>query len=135
MVFYFASQAQGKQKTNDLTSHLTKILIPGNHDYGIDALNEDELKAFFPHCTVLVNSGVTVEGINIYGIPWSGHEMSYHVTHETEAMRDKFYIPDDVHILATHVCFISQISFFSDSWLTQRVDTASFVVRFSVGQC
>ncbi len=47
-----------------------KIMIAGNHDYFFEKINKQELDTIIPQSVIYLNdSGVTIEGINIWGSP------------------------------------------------------------------
>ncbi|KAL6075958.1 putative adult brain protein 239 [Balamuthia mandrillaris] len=90
--------------------HKHKVLICGNHDYGIDHLSREEIRGsplIFPqNCNVhyLQDDTVTLEGIKFWGSPWTGHHMAFHVTHDGNRMRAAFSsMPEDVDIAMTHL--------------------------------
>lgn len=85
--------------------HRYKVIIPGNHDFGFEedfARYRDEFA--IDGITVLNDSGITIEGVKIWGSPispffnnWAfnrfrGEQIQYHWD----------LIPDDTEILITH---------------------------------
>jgi len=79
-----------------------KILVLGNHDYCEPDV--DKIQKKFPYCTYIQDRSIQVEGINIYGSPWSGHNMAFHIDHDTTVMREIFnLIPNNIDILVTHI--------------------------------
>ena len=81
------------------------ILIPGNHDFGF----EKTAKECVTMCkdrgiTLLNDSGVTVQGIKIWGSPvqpWF-HDWAFNRKRGAEIKRHWDLIPDDTEILVTH---------------------------------
>lgn len=66
------------------------ILVPGNHD---GPIAEDP--SLVRNATVLQGSGVKVNGLHVWGVPWSWR---------SEQRREDYdAIPDDVDVLVTHV--------------------------------
>lgn len=76
-----------------------KIFIAGNHDYCLEEKGTEILKRFLTkNCYYLYNSGVTIENINFWGIPFffsPEDENSFYI--KTIDM-----IPEDTDILITH---------------------------------
>ena len=61
-----------------------KVLVPGNHEYGLDKLSREERNALL-HCDgvrsfCLVDEGATVMGLRFYGSPWTNCCMAWHAT-------------------------------------------------------
>eukprot|EP00438_Fugacium_kawagutii_P024552 Skav223332 [mRNA] locus=scaffold200:148307:149140:+ [translate_table: standard] len=79
--------------------HKYKVLVPGNHELDEDRLPVDDLRRMLG-CTpgsnmfLLVDESVTIEGIKIYGSPW---------TQESQRRERWQYIPKDTDILVTHM--------------------------------
>jgi hypothetical protein len=48
-----------------------KIIIGGNHDFHLQNLSKDELLELFPDCYYLCNEGIEIEGLRIFGTPFS----------------------------------------------------------------
>lgn len=93
-----------------------KIVIPGNHEVNFSR-NAEEQQFLFDSVQslyLLNDSSITVEGLNIYGLPWTptfGHGWAYNAANDrVEAAHlmipyigdiyDK--IPEDTDILLTH---------------------------------
>jgi Icc-related predicted phosphoesterase len=82
-----------------------KILVPGNHDFGF----ENSPKEFALLCksrgiTLLNDSGITVEGIKIWGSPvqpWF-HDWAFNRQRGHEIRKHWNLIPKDTEILITH---------------------------------
>jgi len=83
--------------------HKHKILVFGNHDEHVEQKTPQQIAAQFPHVTVLQDKQIVVEGIKIYGAPYTGHHMAWHISHDSEEMRKAFDFPSDTDILVTHV--------------------------------
>ena len=76
-----------------------KIFIAGNHDFCLDGIDPRHIQKFLPADThYLYNSGVTVEGVRFWGIPYF---MSSNLCIENyrQTLMD---IPDDTDVLITH---------------------------------
>ena len=90
-------------------SHLPykyKILIAGNHDIALE--EEDFLENFKQLCHTsgvifLHDSGVDIEGIKIWGAPWS-NEFGNWAFMRNDIELDRYWqkIPDDTQVLITH---------------------------------
>lgn len=80
-----------------------KIYIPGNHDTSVEAGFHD-FKTDYPNIIVLIHQSVTIEGINIFGSPYTpsfGNGWSYNVPrHKLSNYWDQ--IPLDTDIIVTH---------------------------------
>ena len=104
-----------KPEVKMLSDHLSSIknkykhivVIPGNHDF----LAEEEPKVFrdliSPHCTILINEGIEIEGIKIWGSPWTPWFYSWAFNfpqYDGGLMAKQTWakIPEDTNILITH---------------------------------
>jgi Icc-related predicted phosphoesterase len=93
---------------HDVEGYKHKIFIAGNHD----RLFEDEpelmmkLKdAYAPTTRYLQDSCVTIDGIKIYGSPWTPafNNWAFNIPRDSDELADKWkLIPDDTDILITH---------------------------------
>jgi Icc-related predicted phosphoesterase len=75
-----------------------KVFIAGNHDFCLDGKNPARIKRFLPkNCFYLYQSGITIEGLNFWGIPlFISDELKGNFA-ETAGK-----IPPDTDILITH---------------------------------
>lgn len=86
----------------DAQSAKYKIYIPGNHDTSMQA---GLVRNSIPESiTVLIHEHITIEGIKIFGSPYTpefGHGWAYNVS---RARLDPYWqdIPEDTDILVTH---------------------------------
>ena len=81
-----------------------KIAIPGNHDR-LCELNEKLVKDLFLQADahLLIDEQIEIEGISIYGTPWSPFFNNWAYMLPEEQLKWKFKnIPDKVDILVTH---------------------------------
>eukprot|EP01121_Diplochlamys_sp_Union-15-3_P020065 TRINITY_DN7705_c0_g1_i1.p1 TRINITY_DN7705_c0_g1~~TRINITY_DN7705_c0_g1_i1.p1 ORF type:complete len:241 (+),score=31.64 TRINITY_DN7705_c0_g1_i1:31-753(+) len=93
--------------------HQNKIVIAGNHDYSLDhnhylnrfkedptPINEPLLK----NCTYLQDSSVNIQGIHIYGSPWTpAGVFGWAFGCPEKNLKEHFdKIPENVDILVTH---------------------------------
>jgi Icc-related predicted phosphoesterase len=81
-----------------------KVFIAGNHDWGFqtDSTEIEKLVGSY-NVTYLNESSVNIEGLNIYGSPWTPwfHDWAFN-GHAPKMRRVAFMIPDDTDILITH---------------------------------
>lgn len=75
-----------------------KIFIGGNHDFSLEWKNPNTIQGFLPeNCYYLCNSGVTIEGVKYWGVPFFFAD---------DVSGDYFkmitQIPNDTEILITH---------------------------------
>lgn len=81
-----------------------KVAIPGNHDR-LCELNENMVKDLFLQAGshLLIDEQVVIEGISIYGSPWSPFFNNWAYMLPEEQLKWKFkHIPNDVDVLVTH---------------------------------
>ena len=81
--------------------HKHKILVPGNHETFIqtDASN----RSLLSNAVVLVNEGVEIEGLRIWGSPvTAGFGPAFGISSPEERRRLYAKIPNDTDILITH---------------------------------
>ncbi len=75
-----------------------KIFIAGNHDYSLEGKQQDIIQSFLPNnCYYLCNSGIRIEGISFWGIPFF---FSDDVSGRYKELIAR--IPNDTDVLITH---------------------------------
>ena len=84
-----------------------KIFVAGNHEISFSSKLRDYIMNNLKHVTYLQDSGVFVEGINIYGSPWNSRRLTSHANgfakkwghfeHHWDA------VPVDTDVLVTHM--------------------------------
>ncbi|MBF6598498.1 MAG: metallophosphatase domain-containing protein [Fermentimonas sp.] len=75
-----------------------KIFIAGNHDLALERKAPERIQRFLPqNCYYLCNSGVTINGINFWGVPFFFSEEL-----EENYRQELNLIPDNTDILITH---------------------------------
>lgn len=82
-----------------------KILIAGNHDIYVDNIGKDNFKhvCHLYDIIYLEDELIVIDGIKIYGSPWSPTYGNFPFQDEDLFLIDYWtYIPDDVNILITH---------------------------------
>lgn len=86
-------------------SHRHKIVVAGNHDKICYLQRKEETKAMITNATYLQDESVTVEGIKIYGTPWTPTFYNWYFMHDRGSEEAKSHwaqMPDDTDILLTH---------------------------------
>ena len=82
-----------------------RILVPGNHDFAFEERPDDLKKLCAERGIILLNdSGVTIEGIKIWGSPvqpWF-HDWAFNRARGPEIKKHWDLIPEDTEILITH---------------------------------
>ena len=85
-----------------------KVFIAGNHDY-IWQTNPEEIGPTPLNCYYLKDNGTTLNGLNIYGSPWTPwfHDWAFNSPRyepdKTEFMKERWaLIPETTHVLLTH---------------------------------
>lgn len=81
-----------------------KIYVPGNHDKGFERDSKRSLGLLDPSITCLINESIIVEGIKIYGSPYTptfGHDWAFNLDRGRIHLAWNL-IPDDTQILVTH---------------------------------
>lgn len=88
--------------------HKYKVLVPGNHELGLDKLAVEDLRRMLG-CTpgsnmfLLVDEAVTIEGIKFYGSHWTQCAMAWPGTTTARRAERWQHIPKDTDILVTHM--------------------------------
>lgn len=103
--FSFNASLQDTIKFNDWLGtlpHPVKLFVPGNHDRLFD--KETELaRATLSNATVLIDQSITIDGIKIYGTPWTPtFGKWYFMANETKLAQIYGGIPDSTDVLITH---------------------------------
>ena len=81
------------------------VLIAGNHDFVFQRMEKEAIDAIFEGSKViyLENSGVQLEGLNIFGTPWCHQFGHWAFMADDDALAELFNdIPENVDILLTH---------------------------------
>ena len=82
-----------------------KIFIAGNHDFYFERTSEKEIADLIPKNVIYLNdSGVTIEGINIWGSPVQPRFFNWAFNRDRGADIDQHWqlIPENTDILLTH---------------------------------
>lgn len=80
--------------------HRHKIVVPGNHETFLQTAPSNH--SLLTSATVLINQGVEIEGLRIWGTPVTRFGPAFGVTSAEERRRLYARIPDDTDILITH---------------------------------
>ena len=81
------------------------VLIAGNHDFVFQRMEKEAIDAIFEDSKViyLENSGVQLEGLNIFGTPWCHQFGHWAFMTDDDSLVELFNdIPENVDILLTH---------------------------------
>ena len=80
-----------------------KILVAGNHDFFARSIDFPSMIAQFPSITYLYNSSVTINGLKIWGSPYSNTFGRWAFMAEDIELADIWdQIPKDTNIVITH---------------------------------
>jgi Icc-related predicted phosphoesterase len=85
--------------------HKHKIVIAGNHDVSFEREPEKAREWLGDSCTYLQNSGVTIDGIKIWGSPyhpWFTDKWAFGIKEPEDREKNWKQIPKDTDILVTH---------------------------------
>ena len=82
-----------------------KIFIAGNHDFYFEKEKKEEIEKVIPSNVIYLNdSGITIEGIKIWGSPiqpWF-YDWAFNRQRGEEIAKHWALIPEDTNILVTH---------------------------------
>jgi len=80
-----------------------KVVIGGNHEIGFPNFTKEEIQNLLPSCTYLLDEEIIIEGLKIYGTPWTNSAMMGYSAPSQES-RKKIWekIPPNLDILVTH---------------------------------
>lgn len=83
--------------------HRHKIMIAGNHDFAFER-RAAEAEALIEHATYLRDAGVTVEGLEIWGSPWTPEffQWAFMLPRGEELAAKWAQIPESTDVLVTH---------------------------------
>lgn len=80
-----------------------KVVIGGNHDFFTEKCNKEELNSFFTNAIYLENDSVQIEGINIFGSPYSPKFNDWAWMLNSNQLEQIWeLIPTNTNILITH---------------------------------
>lgn len=87
--------------------HRHKLVVSGNHD-DLSKKLPAQIQAMLPHCTYLQDSEVTVEGVRVYGAPWTLARNVFYRANSFALRGDSFAgrwraVPEGIDVLLTHV--------------------------------
>jgi Icc-related predicted phosphoesterase len=101
--FTFWNHAAKIQDFNDWLGelpHRHKVVIPGNHDRAFS--QDPRFRAMITNAVLLINEGVKLCGLNIWGTPVTCDDAAYGHSKREERARLYASIPKETHILITH---------------------------------
>jgi Icc-related predicted phosphoesterase len=97
-------QIQGFVEWLKQLPHKNKIICCGNHEIGLGKLSKEQIAALFPSdCYYLQDSGVSVEGINFYGSPWTSNSMAFHINSRERHAKWNLIPKKGIDVLITHI--------------------------------
>jgi Icc-related predicted phosphoesterase len=79
--------------------HRTRIVVPGNHD---EFLEDPSNRKLISNAIVLINEGIEIEGLRIWGTPTTPVGPGFSVRSAEERRRIYARIPDDTDVLISH---------------------------------
>lgn len=89
--------------------HKHKILIAGNHDFGLEAFMKEGTEfavheKLFAGLAYLRDSSVVIEDVKFYGSPWTPafYDWAFNQMRGPQSAERWAEIPDDVDVLVTH---------------------------------
>ena len=81
--------------------HRHKIVVPGNHEFFLEA--NPERRSLLDNANVLIDEGIEIEGLNIYGSPMTPlYGAAFGKSSAKDRERHWSKIPNDTHVLLTH---------------------------------
>lgn len=86
-------------------THKYKVVVAGNHDFGFQTYPDEARAALDSSITYLEDSGVTIEGLRIWGSPWQPEffDWAFNLPRNSMQMKEHWEaIPADTDILVTH---------------------------------
>jgi len=84
--------------------HKHKVFIAGNHDYCLDGVPREQVQQLLgPDVHYLLDSGVTILGLNIYGSPWTTSTRMAFSAKESVLQQKFTAVPRGTDILITHI--------------------------------
>jgi Icc-related predicted phosphoesterase len=80
-----------------------KIFVAGNHDLYLDNCNTEFIQEMLPSCIYLQNNSIEIEGLKIWGSPYSPIFMNWAFMKSDKELK-RFYdkIPQDTDIIISH---------------------------------
>ncbi len=84
--------------------HKHKIFVPGNHDWLFEK-NPTLAREILSHATVLIDAGIEIDGLKIYGSPHQPeyYQWAFNLPRDGHELRHKWdLIPHGLDVLITH---------------------------------
>lgn len=83
--------------------HKHKVVIAGNHECGLVHLSQDQIQALLPSSRYIFDQQIEIEGLTIYGTPWTDTAMMGFSEHRAERRKALWAkIPENLDILVSH---------------------------------
>jgi len=81
--------------------HRHKIVVPGNHEFFLESNHEH--RSLLDNANVLIDEGIEIEGLNIYGSPMTPlYGAAFGKSSPNDRARHWSNVPADTHVLVTH---------------------------------
>lgn len=105
--------------------HKTKILVPGNHDKMCQHYPEESRK-LMPSVQLLVDEGIVINGITIWGTPWSVQFLDWAFM-LADKMLGEIYkeIWSTTDILASHGPAYQRLDYLDPNWKVKNMNVGS----------
>jgi len=89
---------------DELVQCKNRVVVAGNHELGFEQLSMFEKKQLLSNAIYLEDSGVQIEGLNIWGSPWTPKFFEWQFMLDTpeQSVNEWNKIPDNTNILVTH---------------------------------
>lgn len=82
--------------------HRHKVVVPGNHEFFLES--DPSKRSVLNNATVLINEGITIVGLKIWGSPVTpSYGGAFGLSSREERKQIYAQIPEDTDILVTHV--------------------------------
>ncbi|CAM9177498.1 unnamed protein product [Phaeothamnion confervicola] len=86
-----------------LLPHKHKIVIAGNHEIAFNRYSREQIQRRLSNCTYLQDSGTLVEGLRVYGTPWTNSVNMGFSRRAPDLDVVWARVPDGVDVLMTHM--------------------------------
>ena len=109
--------------------HKHKILVPGNHD-GYCQQEPEDAQGLLEHVEMLIDRAIIIDGIMIYGSPWSVKFLDWAFMLDEIQLYWKYkFIPVGTRILATHGPAYQCLDYLGVEWKCDDMHAGSKSLR------
>ena len=131
-LFYESDYNQQMARMNaffERLPHKHKIFVAGNHETNLPWHTAEQIQADLPSAIYLQDNYVDLEGIRIYGSPWTGYRWFSFARSFTDYYSELYkkwdLIPNDVDVLVTHgppysVMDLQNIPAYVNWWMAEK---------------